>query len=105
LNHLVQAERRQELINIWQMTREEEKSWRREPVSSIQKLWNITWSFIRWPCTLIYGTLSRIYQTNFKAVLIRVIEAVVAKCINMTNACIHDLMVQCSCCPDLQPCT
>jgi len=29
---------------------------------------------------------SRMYQINFKAILIRIIEALVGKCINMTNA-------------------
>ena len=37
--------------------------------------------------------------------LVTVIEAVIAKCINMANACVHDLIVQCSYFPELQPCT
>jgi len=82
-----------------------QNAWRRKLVGNIHRLWNVTGFFIRWPCAWNYGTLSRIYQIHFKAVLIMVIEAVVAKWINMTNACIHDLMVQCSYCPELQPCT
>jgi len=71
------------------MTREEEENaWRRTLVSSIHRLWNITGSFSKWPCTWNYGTLSRMYRIHFRAVLSRVIEALVAKCINMTNACI-----------------
>ena len=34
-----------------------------------------------------------------------VIEAVVAKYIDMTNVCIHDLMVQFSYCPEVQSST
>ena len=97
---LIQAERHQELLEIRKMRH---NACRRKAVSTIPWLWNVIGSFIRWPCTWNYGTLSRIYHINFKAVLIRVIEAVVAKCINMTNACIHDLMVQCSYCAELHP--
>jgi len=99
---LIQAERQQELLEIQKMRR---NAWGRRGVSTIHWLWNVIGSFIRWPCTWNYGTLSRIYHINFKAVLIWVIEAVVAKCNNMTNACVQDLMVQCSYCTELQPCT
>ena len=88
---LIQSRSQQEYINFWEVTYEEEKFWRRMWVSSIHRLWNITGSFMRWPCTWIYCTMARICQINIKAVLIMVIDAVVAKCINMTNACIHDL--------------
>jgi len=97
---LIQAERHQELLEIRKMRH---NACRRKAVSTIHWLWNVIGSFIRWPCTWNYGTLSRIYHINFKAVLIRAIEAVVAKCINMTNAFIRDLMVQCSYYPELRP--
>jgi hypothetical protein len=99
---LIQAERCHEVLEIRQMRH---SACRRKVVSTIHWLWYVIGSVIRWPCTWNYGTLSSIYHINFKAVLIRVIEAVVAKWINMTNVCICDLMVQCSYCPELHPCT
>jgi len=44
---LIQEER-QELIDIREMIREEETSWRRMWVSTMPRLWNITGSFMRW---------------------------------------------------------